>query len=250
VEKLTTLGSIKILRFSPWESVSGICQGVTVRSGASEKSEFFTLLASELKALGLSAAVRLKQVHSSEVVPLSGQIPPGGPRQQADGLLGSGDCRAAGAVTVADCVPVFLLDRATCGWALLHAGWRGIAAGILPRAVRKLTEHLSTYPDKLEMYLGPAACGSCYGVGPEVAARFETCADGTDSGAVSTVGDKTCLDLRGFLASQARNCGVPPAGIHPSRYCTHCHNHLFYSYRVEGPHALRRMWAFLGSPAS
>ncbi len=257
MERLTTLGSIKCLRFSPWERVPGLCQGVTVRSRESESTGFFSHLVEEFAGRGFSSTCRLKQVHGRRVVPATGgriqgqgSLPVQGRLPEADGLVGSSDCNVVGAITMADCVPVFLLDTASCGWALLHAGWRGIAAGILPQGVRALIENPDIHPDKLEMYLGPAACGSCYQVGPEVAARFERYAAEAESSAVNNVEEKKYFDLRRILAFQARSAGIPSASIHISRYCTHCDNHLFYSYRIEGKRSLSRMWAFLGNVSS
>jgi purine-nucleoside/S-methyl-5'-thioadenosine phosphorylase / adenosine deaminase len=245
MEKLTDLGKLKILRFSSWEKVPGLCQGVNVRSGVSENSDFFSEIAGELKAFGFSDLARVKQVHGNRVVRVPADNKTGGGIEEADGLTGDGTGNSAGIVTVADCVPVFLLDTASCGWALLHAGWRGTAAGILQQGVKRLIERADSRPDKLELYLGPAVCGSCYEVGPEVAAIFEP-QEVKEKSSAKTMGEKKHLDLRNVLSSQARTAGIPPANIRISRYCTRCDNHLFYSYRVEGKLALRRMWAFLG----
>ena len=250
MERLTNLGSIKCLRFSPWERVPGLCQGVTVRSVESDNRGFFSVMARDFKEHGFSNMVKVNQVHGNLILRVSDTLNARGLRPEADGLVGSGKCNVAGAITVADCVPVFLLDTVSCGWALLHAGWRGIAAGILPQGVKALMENPGTHPDKLEIYLGPAVCGSCYQVGPEVAARFERQATGAESSGVNIVEEKKYLDLRRVLAFQARSAGIPSDSIHTSRYCTHCDNNLFYSYRIEGKRSLRRMWAFLGNVPS
>src|SRR5690606_18360795 len=72
------------------------------------------------------------------------------------------------AVSVADCVPVSLVDPERRAVALLHAGWRGAAAGILERGLEVLAERLLARPEDLHVHLGPAICGGCYEVGPEV----------------------------------------------------------------------------------
>src|SRR5690606_7559315 len=73
------------------------------------------------------------------------------------------------AVTVADCVPVFVAHP-TGAAALLHAGWRGTAAGILPAAVRLLADR-GAAATHLRVHLGPAICGACYEVSPDVYAE-------------------------------------------------------------------------------
>jgi YfiH family protein len=121
------------------------------------------------------------------------------------------------AVTVADCVPVFIAHRSgTAG--LLHAGWRGTAAGILGVAVRELKTR-GIDPGDLGVHLGPSICGSCYEVSPDVYAQL--------TGKV--VDTATMVDLRGLLASQASELGVRQIAVSP--FCTLCHQGRFFSHR-------------------
>jgi copper oxidase (laccase) domain-containing protein len=96
------------------------------------------------------------------------------------------------AVTVADCVPVFVAHPSGA-IALLHAGWRGTAAGILPAAVRKFSEH-GVSPTELSLHLGPAICGGCYEVSPDVYRQITGRA----------VERPTTVDLRSVLADQTK----------------------------------------------
>lgn len=121
------------------------------------------------------------------------------------------------AVTVADCVPVFVAHPSGRG-ALLHAGWRGTAGGILPACLRRMGE-LGLPAAELRVHLGPAICQECYEVGPEVATRLT----GSDHE------HPTRVDLRGILADQARSLGVRV--VSASGECTRCDNELFFSHR-------------------
>jgi YfiH family protein len=121
-------------------------------------------------------------------------------------------------VTVADCVPVFLAHPSGAV-ALVHAGWRGTAGGILTGAVHILRE-LGFPPADLHVHLGPAICGDCYEVGPDVYAQLT---------GDRPAGPRT-VDLRGVLADQARSGGV--GHIETSPWCTRCHNDLFFSHRA------------------
>jgi polyphenol oxidase len=121
------------------------------------------------------------------------------------------------AVTVADCVPVFLVHPAGAV-ALLHAGWRGTAAGILPGAIALFAEHGFDPPD-VRVHLGPAICGSCYEVSPDVYARVTGRA----------IERPTSLDLRAVLAEQSRSVGVRE--VSTSTWCTRCDRELFFSHR-------------------
>lgn len=121
------------------------------------------------------------------------------------------------AVVVADCVPVFVVHPSgAC--ALLHAGWRGTAAGILPAAVRRLAA-LGHTPGDLRVHAGPAICGRCYEVSAEVAEQI--------TGRPAT--GQTRVDLRAVLADQARALGVTAFSV--SAGCTRCDSDRYFSHR-------------------
>jgi len=121
------------------------------------------------------------------------------------------------AVTLADCVPIFLAHPGGIG-AVLHSGWKGTAAGIVRRALVEITD-AGFDVKQTQVHLGPAICGKCYEVGPEVY--------------LAVTGDRvdrpTPLDLRGVIASHARQAG---ATVTISEWCTRCHNERFFSHRA------------------
>lgn len=125
------------------------------------------------------------------------------------------------AVTVADCVPIYLLDADARAVALLHGGWRGIAAGILQRGITLLGTRWGTDPGRLLVHLGPAICGACYEVGPEVFRAL----------GVEVPPLAAPVDVRGVLAQQARAAGVPPESITVSELCTLCGDGNLFSHR-------------------
>ena len=71
-------------------------------------------------------------------------------------------------VTIADCVPVFIADPVRRAVGLFHAGWRGTAAGVFESGMATLGEAFGSTPGDITVHLGPAICGECYEVGPEV----------------------------------------------------------------------------------
>jgi len=132
-------------------------------------------------------------------------------------------------VTVADCVPVFLAHPSGAV-AMVHAGWRGTAAGILPAAIAVLqSRHLAAAD--LRLHLGPAICGRCYQVGPDVYAQLRG----------STPDGPRNVDLRQILAEQARAAGARSITIDDS--CTLCDNARYFSHR--GGDAGRQVAAIL-----
>ncbi len=126
------------------------------------------------------------------------------------------------AVTVADCVPVYLVDADAPAVALLHAGWRGTAAGILLRGITLFGQRWASDPGRLLVHLGPAICGACYEVGPEVFKAL----------GMEVPPHAAPVDLRGALAQQARAAGVPPESISVSRLCTLCGDRNLFSHRA------------------
>jgi copper oxidase (laccase) domain-containing protein len=123
------------------------------------------------------------------------------------------------AVTVADCVPVSLVDPVMRRVGLLHAGWRGTAAGVLERGVAAMGEGASARA--LRVHLGPAICGLCYEVGPEVFAALGEPAPA----------EPTPLDLRAVLARRAVVLGVAPEHVTVSAHCTRCTGSELFSHR-------------------
>ena len=122
------------------------------------------------------------------------------------------------AVTVADCVPVFIAHPSGLV-ALLHAGWRGTAAGFVRKALARLRA-LHVESADLAVYLGPAVCGRCYEVSPDV---FEQLTGW------QTVRHRH-VDLRALLAEQAKEAGVRRVSASP--FCTRCDNDRFFSHRA------------------
>lgn len=173
-----------------------------------------------LRAFLGGAATRLAtafQVHGNEIVHHHGDWQGFLRGPAADGHL-SAERGTAMAVTVADCVPVFLAHPSGAA-AALHSGWRGTAARITERAIRELGA-LGFEAKELRLHCGPAICGRCYEVSAEVFARLT----GRDPGRPTTV------DLRSLIADHARALGVREISISPS--CTKCDNDRFFSHRA------------------
>lgn len=121
-------------------------------------------------------------------------------------------------VTIADCVPVFI-GHPKGAAALLHAGWRGTAGGILEAGIHAM-KAMGHQPKDLVVHLGPAICGACYEVGPDVYAQLMR----------RTIDHPATVDLRGLLADQARITGVKQVDVSP--FCTKCNNDRFFSHRA------------------
>ena len=140
-------------------------------------------------------------------------------------------------VTVADCIPVYLIVPGR-GAALLHAGWRGTAGGILGRGIEQLRAATGAPEDDVIMHCGVGICGPCYEVGSEVMTGCGVAANGPGP---------WHLDLRETLVEQGRQSGV--ARVTTSSWCSAHDAGEFYSHRASRG-ADGRMVAYLGMLAS
>lgn len=139
-------------------------------------------------------------------------------------------------VTVADCVPVYLVAPRHGAIALLHAGWRGTAAGILAEALAFLHARAGVRPADVVLHAGVAISGPCYEVGAEVMSGVGEPAEGPGP---------WHLDLRSVLIRQATALGVGEWSV--SGHCTAREAAAFFSHRRSGGRD-GRMVAYLGLP--
>lgn len=180
----------------------------------------------EPPGLGLAWA---EQIHSARVLEASA-----GSCGEGDALVTDRPGLALSVVT-ADCVPVLLASGEPGGpIAAVHAGWRGIAAEIVPRTLERLEVPGST----LVAWIGPAIGACCYEVGSEVAERVArvSTGDAVRPGRASARGNPH-LDLREAVRSQLVSAGV--GDVRSVDRCTRCHPEELWSYRREGEGAGR-----------
>jgi YfiH family protein len=166
---------------------------------------------------GGSRLANASQVHGARVVQHQGGWDGWLRVDGADGHL-SEERGTALAVTVADCVPVFIAHPSGM-IALLHSGWRGTSARIVEHGIAAMVA-CGAPAEELHLHCGPAICGACYEVSAEVYGQLM----GRDPGKPTTV------DLRELIADHARAKGVKH--ITSSASCTRCNNDRFYSHRA------------------
>ena len=161
--------------------------------------------------LGVRRAAHARQVHGCDILVHGAGVPglivserfDGHATSQPDLLL---------TVSVADCVPISLVEPHSRAIVLLHGGWRGVAAGILERGVALFRRLCGAEAGALFLHLGPAICGRCYEVGPEVFAAL----------GLPVPSRPALLDLRSALAERAMALDVPEQHISLSAFCTRC----------------------------
>ncbi len=131
-------------------------------------------------------------------------------------------------IATADCLPVFIWASNGALVALLHAGWRGTAAGIAGDAVRIIHSEGGIQPEDLAVLLGPCISQPFYEVGSEVARRFPAaCLRPSRRG-------RFLLDLKEANRIQLIAAGVPGEAIFSDDRCTFDNSDVFFSYRRQG----------------
>jgi hypothetical protein len=177
-----------------------------------------------LAATEMHAVAHARQVHAADIWIHREAGPPGILVMDGfDGHVTDRPCLLL-SVGVADCVPVSVVDPETRAVALVHAGWRGTAAGIVERAIHRLVESWQATPERLWLHCGPAICGACYEVGPEVHAAIHP-----DRPIPST---NTPIDVRAGIAERALGMGLPAEHVSVSTHCTRCGESDFFSHRA------------------
>ena len=176
-------------------------------------------------ALALPASPRwLQQVHGTRV--LSSEDPGGD--NQADGWLLSRP-RDVCAVLTADCLPVVLCDRNGQQMAVVHAGWRGLAGGVVEAAATAMTAP----PEQLLAWLGPAIGPAAFEVGGDVRAAFvaqDTAA--ADAFSAGRAADHWYADI--YLLARQRLARLGITAIFGGQWCTLTDAERFFSYRRDG----------------
>jgi hypothetical protein len=130
-------------------------------------------------------------------------------------------------VSVADCVPVYLVDPPNRVVAIVHAGWRGVAAGIVERAIDRMKAWQSSEEDEAWLHAGPSICGGCYEVGPEVHERVWP--------GMAVPAQPAPIDLRTAIVTRALRKGLAAERISVSSHCTLCGPGSFFSHRGGSP---------------
>jgi YfiH family protein len=176
----------------------------------------------------------LQQVHGTTIVDAvcNGSTP------EADGCYTNRAGRVCSVMT-ADCLPLLICNRAGTEIAAVHAGWRGLAAGIIGQAIKRF----DASPAELMVYLGPAISQSHFEVGVEVLEAFlaHTFVDKSSQQHMFSNIEKSFIkkdeahwqaNIYGLATMALQELGV--TSVYGGDYCTYADAQQFYSYRRDG----------------
>lgn len=245
-------------RLEPWRE-SGLVAGFLGREGGVSTGAFASMNLAELigddpahvaenwRSLRASLApelifARLRQVHGNEVVVVTHAN--AGERPRADAMV----TREAGIVLgifSADCVPVLLSAPREHVCAAIHAGWRGVIAGIAGAGVRAMNS-LGAAPGSIRAALGPSIGPCCFEVDRELADRFVAEVPGSGRHRREGRPGKAYLDLRAIVRDQLIAAGVAPDAIESVGPCTRCAADRYFSRRAAGGAVTGLQLSFVG----
>lgn len=165
----------------------------------------------------------LQQIHGNDVLADHEYIY----QKQADGLYTT-QPQVPILIQTADCLPIILCDRQGRQIANLHAGWRGLASGIIEAGC----QHFTGPRTDILAWIGPSISAACYQVGSEVREIFINLDSHLKPAFHPHDQAETWLvDLKGIAQYQLQQCGIHSISVSP--YCTYKDEHLFHSYRRE-----------------
>ncbi len=215
-----------------WRAERGGVRLLFVGSGPTpervEREEMFARVAPDAAGAG-TAVAWAKQIHSDRALVASP-----GCAGEGDALIAPRDAGLALTLSTADCVPVLLAGPTHLGAA--HAGWRGLANGVLAATIARIPDP----PETINAWIGPSIGPCCYEVSPEVANEVAR-GSGAGNVAIARLGPlgKPHLDLFAAAERQLRALGV--RRISTLRHCTRCDAENLHSYRREGKGAGRNL---------
>lgn len=232
-----------------WPAPSRVHAFVTTRAGGVSRDEFASMNlgtrsgdepANVARNRGivrahLPAEPRwMAQVHGVEVADLDRIAIDAAPR--ADAAV-TGSQGSVAVVLTADCMPLFFCDTEGRRVGVAHAGWRGMAAGVIENTVRALDAD----PANVLAWMGPAIGPDAFEVGPEVRAAFVGFDPQAESAFRPHAPGKYMADLYALARQRLARAGV--ASVHGGGFCTLSERERFFSYRRT--QASGRMGAFI-----
>ena len=206
---------------------SGIFAGLNCGAGSSDLSDAVAINRARVAAamaVPLDHLVGVHQVHSADVVTVSGPLPL---RPQADALV-TVTPGVALSVLTADCQPVLFADATAGVIGAAHAGWRGAVGGVL-EATLDAMEALGARRSAISAVIGPCISQRAYEVGPEFFETFTTEDPAYSRFFVTGRGDRMLFDLPGFGLHRLRSAGVGQAEW--TGHCTYHDPERFFSFR-------------------
>ncbi|MEK6646954.1 MAG: peptidoglycan editing factor PgeF [Candidatus Firestonebacteria bacterium] len=207
-------------------------------------------LIADAMGFGIDKLVTCQQTHSNKVAVIrkkdvgKGNLKYSTAIADTDGLI-TNLKNIPIAISIADCLPIFLVDPVNKSIGIVHAGWRGTFKKIAEIAILKMKTVFNSSPENLKVALGPSIGSCCYEIDLKLTDKFlkafkknsyENPFNWTKIFKKSAI-----LDIKELNRRQLIKVGVLPENILVNPDCTKCNSDLFFSYRRDKNNAGRMM---------
>lgn len=206
-----------------------LVHGFTTRAFGADYAKIAAALAPKMN-ITAAQVFRLEQTHSNTVVVIDDRSDPA-KLPTGDALITKHPGIVIG-VKTADCLPILVFDRKAKVVAAIHAGWRGLAAGIVQKTLGILLRECGCQLQTLEFAFGPCISPARFEVGDEVIEKFRE-TFGVRFAYKKHPSEKARLDLSGTARMSCEDIGFYHRNLSEVGLCTFERNDLFYSHRRE-----------------
>lgn len=200
-------------------------------------------LVAESLGVPLARLLYAAQVHGNDVAVVGNETDAAALRRHPADAVVSVAAGVACAVRTADCVPLLVADRASGAVAAIHAGWRGVAAGVVAAAISRMRREIGATGD-LIVAIGPHISVAAFEVSEEVAEQL--CRASPVPDVVQRGAGRPHVDLERILRGQLDQLGVVPAAVERVGGCTVADPDRWFSYRRDGKGSGRHLHAIVG----
>jgi YfiH family protein len=253
----TRNGGVSEPPFGRWQNGAGQPGGLNLGMKAGDDPAAVAANRARLLSLaGVGEAAWLEQIHGAGIVRAEtalAQLRAGGPPVRADASVTDRPGTVC-VVMVADCMPVLLCDEAGRAVGAAHAGWRGLAAGIVEQTAQRVADLAGVAPASLHAWLGPAIGPDAFEVGADVRDTFMDVAHDTQRAATSNAfvthphtPGKYLADLAALARLRLQRLGV--TRVVGGDLCTVTQRERFYSYRRDRETGRMAALIWLDDPA-
>ena len=208
------------INFSQWFGIPELIAGISLRNIQGNNDVIRSKLVHifQLSGKGMCTAI---QTHSNKVKFVNEPIQ----KHKVDGFI-SRNKNIVLSIKVADCIPLFLHEKKTGLFGLIHSGWRGTVGKIAINSIRRMIQN-GADPSDIRAVIGPSICQNHFEVKNDIVSKFP-------SKYVVPIGDESFkVNLKEMVIDQLVSMEINSNAIHDSGLCSFCREDLFFSYRRE-----------------
>lgn len=145
------------------------------------------------------------------------------------------------AITVADCLPLYLYDRENKAIGLIHLGWRSVVDNVADKIIEMMKKKFLSNPQDVIAFIGPHIHNCHFEIKSDVISRFNLYKK-----FINRRNNRIYVDLGAIVKAQLLNCGLISNNIKISQECTYCKKDKYFSFRQEKVQDIQAMVSYIG----